>query len=159
MKNKLGVEYQKGVGLIEVLVTVLILSTALLTMASMQTRSLQYNHSAYLRSQANILAYDILDRARINRGNVSNYDIDLDDSIPNDSGSLAQRDMSQWRTLIDDTLPGGRGSIACDGAGRCSVTIDWLESNISEEAFGGVSAGGGGENRGSFSYTTNVGSQ
>ena len=65
------VNKQQGAGLIEVLVTVLILGTSLLALAALQSRSLQYNHSAYLRSQANILAYDILDRVRINRSNMS----------------------------------------------------------------------------------------
>src|SRR5690625_2050477 len=64
--NVLGVHRHRmrGVGLIEVLVTLIILSTALLTLTALQTRSLQFNHSAYLRSQANNFAYDILDRDR-----------------------------------------------------------------------------------------------
>src|SRR5690625_6205371 len=57
----------RGAGLIEVLVTLIILFTALLTLTALQTRSLQFKHSAYLLSQANNFAYAMLDRLRIIR--------------------------------------------------------------------------------------------
>ena len=57
---------EQGVGLIEVLVTLLILSTTLIALSALQTRSLQFNQGAYFRSQANALAYDMLDRIRVN---------------------------------------------------------------------------------------------
>src|SRR5690606_27805074 len=57
---------ERGVGLIEVLVTLLILSTTLIALSALQTRSLQFNQGAYFRSQANMLAYDMLDRIRVN---------------------------------------------------------------------------------------------
>ncbi len=117
---------QRGVGLIEVMVTVLILSTSLLGLAALQNRSLQYNHSAYLRSQANILAYDLLDRVRINRKNVSSYSLAIDAATP--SGSiLASQDLNQWRTTLGNALPGGTGGVTCDINRICTVTIRWQE--------------------------------
>ena len=67
--RKFNMRKEMGVGLVEVLVALLILSTALLALVSMQTRSLQFNHGAYMRSQANIFAYDIMERIRINNPN------------------------------------------------------------------------------------------
>jgi len=58
---------QAGFTLIEILVAMLILAIGMLGIAAMQLRGLQYNHDAYLRSQVNLLAYNISDRMRLNR--------------------------------------------------------------------------------------------
>lgn len=129
---------QSGVGLIEVLVTVLILATSLLAMGALQSRSLQFNHSAYLRSQANILAYDILDRMRINRENVDGYDgLALTDDAPT-GGDLASKDVREWLTDVERLLPGGDGAIECEGM-LCTVSLRWVDedelpSEIDEDA-------------------------
>lgn len=138
---------QQGAGLIEVLVTVLILGTSLLALAALQSKSLQYNHSAYLRSQANILAYDILDRVRINRANMSGYSLTMDAGKPSGT-TTAQVDMAEWLTNIETMLPGSDGAVACLAAsGLCTVTIQWSEQNSSGEAS---------EDQGSFVYTTRI---
>lgn len=125
---------QQGAGLIEVMVTALILGTSLLALAALQSKSLQYNHSAYLRSQANILAYDILDRVRINRRNVASYSLALDADKPTGT-SLAQTDMNEWLTNIETMLPGADGGVECLAATDfCTVTIKWAEQNSSGEA-------------------------
>ena len=62
-----------GFSMIEVLVTLLVLSIGLLGLAAMQVRSIKNTHSAYLRSQATYLAYDMLDRMRANMANINGY--------------------------------------------------------------------------------------
>ncbi|SDK80276.1 type IV pilus modification protein PilV [Microbulbifer yueqingensis] len=122
-----AISFQRGAGLIEVMVTVLILSTSLLGLAALQNRSLQYNHSAYLRSQANILAYDILDRARINRANLTSYSLAATDDAPTATG-LAPTDLREWRESLAAALPEGSGGIECSAVTRiCTVTIQWAE--------------------------------
>ncbi|MGL6160037.1 type IV pilus modification protein PilV [Microbulbifer sp.] len=143
---------QRGAGLIEVMVTVLILSTSLLGLAALQNRSLQYNHSAYLRSQANILAYDLLDRIRINRKNIDSYSLTAAADPP--AGSLlAQVDLREWRQNIASALPGGVGGISCTTAQVCTVTIQWSEQDGSgvADANGQVDA-----DLSSFQYTTRI---
>lgn len=138
---------QQGAGLIEVLVTVLILGTSLLALAALQSKSLQYNHSAYLRSQANILAYDILDRVRVNRANVASYSLGLADGKPSGT-TLAQQDMSEWLTNIETMLPGADGAVECVAAtGLCTVTVQWAEQNSSGETS---------EDQSQFVYTTRL---
>lgn len=145
--KQLRLNSQQGAGLIEVLVTVLILGTSLLALAALQSKSLQYNHSAYLRSQANILAYDILDRVRINRANVANYSLGVDDAKPTGS-TLAQADMNEWLTNIETMLPGADGGIECVAATSfCTVTIQWAEQNSSGDAS---------EDESEFVYTTRL---
>jgi len=65
MSIKLKRKYA-GFTMIEVLISVFVLAVGLLGLASLQARSLQFNFSAYQRSQANIMAYDIIDRMRAN---------------------------------------------------------------------------------------------
>ncbi|MFI2813093.1 type IV pilus modification protein PilV [Microbulbifer sp. YPW16] len=139
---------QRGAGLIEVMVTVLILSTSLLGLAAMQAASLQYNHSAYLRSQANILAYDLLDRVRLNRARMSDYNLDLDSDPPGAGGTLAKDDLIEWHDSVSDSLPDGDGGIDCDAAQRlCTIEITWSEQN---------STGEESEDSTTFQYTTKI---
>ena len=56
--------HQAGVGLIEVLVAVLVLSIGFLGVAALQARSLSTNNSAMVRSMATIASYSILDAMR-----------------------------------------------------------------------------------------------
>jgi type IV pilus assembly protein PilV len=125
--------YQQGTTLIEIVITVLILSTSLLAMATLQSRSLQFNKGASLRSQGNIFAYDIIDRIRINRGNISSniagYSADFG-ATPT-GNTLAVADVAAWRQNLANVLPGGEGKIACDGTTRvCTITIRWSEEQL-----------------------------
>ena len=131
---------QEGSTLIEVAVTVLILSVSLLSMATLQTRSLQFNQGASMRTQANIQAYDLIDRIRINRGvsssNISSYTAAYDAS-PAGGNALAAADVAAWRANIQRNLPGGKGAIACVSATRiCTISIKWSD----EQLFGAEAA-------------------
>lgn len=142
---------QQGVGLIEVLVTLLILSTSLLAMGALQTRSLQFNHSAYLRSQANIMAYDVLDRMRINRENYTEYERAFEAAAPSGS-SLAATDMAAWLDIVSTTLPGGDAAIECDADLLCSVSVRWIEQ--ADEA--GAAYDPAAPETATFTYTTRI---
>jgi len=147
---------QTGAGLIEVLVSLLILSISLLSIASLRTRSLQFNQSAYWRSQANILAVDLLDNMRVLRGQFENYDLEFGGNI--NGGSEADDIVSAWVERVDNVIPAGEGAIACDPVANslvvlCTVSIRWVETNI----FGEVDeADLDGEARTTFSYTTSI---
>lgn len=124
---------QNGMTLIEVLVAVLILSIGLLGLAGLQTTSLANNHNAYLRSQANILAYDIIDRMRANRAAALNgsYNIALDDDAPTGTG-IVQQDLNQWISALDGDLPSGDGSVSVS-SGAVTVIVQWDESRGQSE--------------------------
>lgn len=133
--NGIFIKKARGVGLVEVLVTLLLLSIALLTLTTLQSRSLQYNQGAYFRSQANIFAGDILERMRNNSGALTSYNIvaaayDLEAAAA--TGDLATVDVDQWRRSLAANLPAGQGSINCVAASNiCSITISWTEFNSS----------------------------
>jgi len=62
----------KGLSLIEILVTVVVLSIGLLGIAATQTLAMGYNHNAYLRSQATMLINELTERMSINLAAVDN---------------------------------------------------------------------------------------
>ena len=143
--NRSLVGHQRGVGLIEVLVTVLIISTALMGLATLQSRALQYNQGSYFRSQANILAADILDRMRT---------YTVVETVWVGGGSLPQinaaalADVEAWKNNIIASLPNGKGTLTCVNATRiCTVTIIW--SNLSQ-------SGQASDNLSTFAYTAKL---
>jgi type IV pilus assembly protein PilV len=64
---------QTGFSLIEVLVAMLVLAIGLLGLAALQTQGMRFNHDAYVRTSATSLAYDIVEKMRINRDNSTLY--------------------------------------------------------------------------------------
>ena len=57
---------RKGLSLIEILVTVLVLSIGLLGIAATQTVGMSFNHDSYLRSQATMLINELTERMSLN---------------------------------------------------------------------------------------------
>jgi len=130
----------KGFTLLEVLIAVLIFSVGLLGLAGMQIQGLKFNHGAYLRSQATLLAYDMLDRIRSN--STSDYTMSLTDAVgPSnctgtsascDSAAIVTFDKYEWKTALARVLPQGNGSIASDTSGttttpRVIISVQWLD--------------------------------
>ena len=67
MKTRLlSRQRQKGFSLVEVLVSVVILSVGILGVAGLQMLSLQQNRNSLFRADALLLGGDILDRMRAN---------------------------------------------------------------------------------------------
>lgn len=62
---------QRGVGLIEVLVALIVLSIGFLVSANMQLRGMRSNQHAFYQSQATMLLSEMMDRMRNNRAGVS----------------------------------------------------------------------------------------
>jgi len=69
---------QKGFTLIEILITVIVLSIGLLGLAGLQISGLRANLSSEARSKASILANDIAERMRTNPLGVQNEDAGAD---------------------------------------------------------------------------------
>jgi len=61
---------QSGIGLIEVLIAVVVLSVGFLAAAKMQIQGMRYSQSAYFLSQGNFMLRDMTDRMRGNRQGV-----------------------------------------------------------------------------------------
>jgi type IV pilus assembly protein PilV len=135
-----GIPVTRGSGftLVEVLVSLVILSVGLLGIAGMITTALRTNDGAYQRTEANIMAYSILDRMRGNRSSATQTGYDtaigtVNKPSPSCLGptaactppQMASWDIYEWKQELTANLPSGDGSIttALDANGVIDVTI------------------------------------
>lgn len=125
---------QTGFTLIEILVTVVISAIGLLGLAGLQAAALSYNSTAYQRSQATNLAYDIIDRARANAAAARNGDYNVSFGFSNQgTGTLAQQDLSEWRQSLINSLPAGTAEVFWDNVNRVfRVIVQWDDSRGQE---------------------------
>jgi type IV pilus assembly protein PilV len=130
---------QSGATLIEILVSVLILSFGLLGMAALQTRALQGNQSSVQRSQAIMLSQYMMDAMRVDRENAkgSMYNTAFVCGPDGISGTdtLAKNNMRNWLDNIEKGLgvtadTGSCGSITCNASYQCTVKIKWDDSKV-----------------------------
>ena len=140
---RVGSRHQTGVGLIEVLVAVLVLSIGFLGVAALQARSLSTNNSAMVRSMATIASYSILDamRADITNALGGKYNGTVKgNSCPTSTGTLAQAQLAQWCST--ELQPLGQsattiGKISCSAASGvqsavCTITIQFDDSRAGD---------------------------
>lgn len=143
-----GFSRQAGVGLIEVLVSVLVLSIGFLGMAALQSKALSNNNSAMVRSMGTISMYSILDAMRVDLAGVQNDHYDgLKVTVPSDwsepgdctgaskGGDLTKANQNQWCDDLGSLLgPGTTGEITTDASGTTyTITITFND----ERATGG----------------------
>ena len=155
-----------GFSLLELLVTLVVLSIGLLGLGLMQTTGLGLTKAAYSRTQAMMLASDIADRIRANENSAANYVGTAVAGSPNckagnlcSGTQLATSDLNDWANRVALELPSGVGTIydvasttaPCPGytatsvlAGFMRVHITWSEVNngtASQNLTGGASGG------------------
>lgn len=117
---------QRGFSMIEVLIAVLVLSIGLIGLASLQGVSLQFNNSAYLRSQATNLAYDMADRVRANRAAALNFQYNLAVAAATPApGALPDTDLNEWRTALQNSLPAGTGEVEVRPDNTLAIVVCW----------------------------------
>ena len=124
--------YQRGVGLIEVLVSVAVVSIGLLGVAALQTAALRSNQSSNERVNGVIAAYSILEAMRANRtvAAAGNYNLAFNET-PGNGSSVAEKDLRWWRDQLAAGLNGGTGAVDCASAAPvCIVTVRWNDSRV-----------------------------
>ena len=163
---------QRGFSMIEVLVTLLIISLALLGTAGLQAYSMRQNQSGQFRSQAVFLGADLADRIEANRERaVAGAYVLAQSSVPNaldttcatgpcPAAQLAVFDLSQWQNAVFLALPQSSWAVAQTVVGNPStytITISWVDrrTDVTNAAFDaapglGINAAGTGER---FFYT------
>jgi type IV pilus assembly protein PilV len=132
---KAGLHFQCGVGLVEVMVAVLVLSIGLLGLAGLQVRTLRNSQSALERGVAVIETHAIVDAMRADRVNAigDDFDIALGDSAPTGT-TFAEVALAGWRAnLITSLGEAATGSVACNGA-DCMIVIQWNDSRGTQTA-------------------------
>ncbi|MCK9284995.1 MAG: type IV pilus modification protein PilV [Rhodocyclaceae bacterium] len=141
---------QSGASLIEVLVSMLIVAVGVLGLAALQARAMNAEFESYQRSQAILLANDMVERLRMNRTamgsfknitdpatGVSYLGTAGDDSYVVDCTSTqAGKDLCAWSLLLQGSaetnsggskigaMAGARGCISYDPATEISGVVD-----------------------------------
>ena len=121
--------------MLEVLITIVILSLGLLGFAGLQAYSLKTNRIALQRSLATMYAYSIIDCMRVNRVQAlaGSYNLAaLSSSQATDHSTVAKDDVHDWLDAIHGDLPNGMGKITVNG-NMATVQIQWAENLSSSD--------------------------
>lgn len=137
-KHRAYLRAEAGVGLIEILIAVLVLSIGILGIAALQTRALANNSSSTARTMATIASYSILDAMRADRANAlaGSYTTTVTvGSCPTTSGTLAQYQLMNWCQGSGSNPPDGLASLGTGTTGMitcapalCTVTITYNDT-------------------------------
>lgn len=109
-----------GISLIEIMVTMFVMTIGLLGLAGLQSASLKFNNIANLRTVAIIQSYDLMDRMRANKKalNEGFYDDPTATANANCSTTtgctplqMAEDDFAAWDALNASLLPEGKGFV------------------------------------------------
>lgn len=118
---------QRGVGLVEILVAVLVLSIGLLGLAGLQVRTLRNGQSALERGVAVVESHAIIDAMRsdlINAVENDAYELEHTDTPPTGT-TFAETVLRNWRNnLVSSLGTGATGRVACNG-GLCTIEVMW----------------------------------
>lgn len=165
--RRIGARNQAGAGLLEVMISVLIMGIGLLGIAAMQATALRNGQSSLERSQAVIQSYAILDVMRANRidaiaGYYNTTAVQcaaaaVDTSQPAGQQS-AQGEVNTWLASLKrsvgvtgDTSTCGQITCAANtiGGGTCTVLVQWDDSRGSTTNTSGTATatGEGGSTR------------
>lgn len=135
--------HQRGAGLIEVLIAVLVLSLGLLGALKLQTEGVRQNADSRYTVLAAALAHDALDAITYDRfGDKSDWlgidsigtphtcSSEADSSSASASASADGDRADSWRDKVACDLPGGKAKLSCAdsataGARTCKVELRW----------------------------------
>ena len=150
MNSKPYLKNQMGAGLMEVLVSLLILAIGLLGVVSLQSKGLGSNQQAMFVTEAHFLAQDMADRMLAfgsadfngNSGAGDNYSgIDVSGAFTGaepqcssacDAGAILQFDRNQWHKALDDSsLPRARGRVIKTGD-IFAIQVMWDQDRTGE---------------------------
>ncbi|MGQ9724284.1 MAG: type IV pilus modification protein PilV [Tepidimonas sp.] len=120
---------QRGAGLVEIMIAVVILSIGIIGIVRLQLAAMRNADSAYLHTQSSLLIYDILDAMRADRTAALAHAYDLPKTCQRlpPGNTLATRVHSAWIASIKQALgdhAGTCGEIWCD-QGLCRIRIYW----------------------------------
>ncbi|HEY0686736.1 MAG TPA: type IV pilus modification protein PilV [Steroidobacter sp.] len=119
-----GRRVQTGVGLIEVLISVVVLSFGMLGLAGLQLWSLKNNQSSMERSLAVVHTHSIVEAMRADRANAvaGSFNTSAEGAREEPFATAA---LATWRASLVDALgPGASGNVDCE-EDLCTITVRW----------------------------------
>lgn len=156
LPKKISMKSEAGFTLIEALVAIMIMALGLIGLALMQAQGLKFTTGAYSRTQASMLANDIIDRMRVHGDEImrqdsldgdpadyigayvdaattieagSNQCADAGDAI--DPENLVAHNVACWKDLVDEQINGTATIDFSEGSPTLlNITINWTERAI-----------------------------
>lgn len=126
--------YSTGFSLIEILVTMVILSFGLLGVAGLLVSGVSNAASSEAMSKASQLSADMADRIRANpagaRSSSSQYITTYADDVPIDLSTIANQDKKVWLEALARELPQGDGKITYTTNGgdfKVEIEVRWSQ--------------------------------
>lgn len=131
--RRLAGPYPRGIGLIESLIAVAILSFGLIGLMGMQARMISSATEAQLRGTAAQLADELLSLARVDTGNAACYTLPQAGTC---SSAVAAASTTDWGTRVGSSLPGTVTRTVSLNAptGRLTVRIGWTARDTADAA-------------------------
>jgi len=117
---------QGGFTLIEILITTLIFSFAMLSLTQLQSTASKQASSSALHNLATVYALTILEQMRADRVAVlaGQYNLAQNTTLSS-SDATSSSVLQQWQSELANLLPEGQGSIECSSLGQCKISIFW----------------------------------
>ena len=141
--------FHNGFSMVEILVTLVIISTALFGTAGLQVYSMMFSKSSQNRTQAAILSSDIVERMEANKlGSLAGAYAVATASSPSaaatvcstascDSTALAKWDLDQWGNSIALFLPDPTWTVTYAPAGATAtyqILITWNDRSTDQSS-------------------------
>lgn len=133
-----GPRGQRGIGMLEVLIAIVVLSIGLIGMASLQISGLRFNRDAFLRSQATVLIYDVIEQMRIDAVNAidngaysASYSQAASDVSCNSNNMDASSATTCWQVYMRDHVPGASLNVAGPSGtdnNQFTVSLSWSDT-------------------------------
>jgi len=124
---------QKGFSLIEVLVSMLLISFGLLSLGNLQTRNLHFSTEAYTETQKTLYLKELVEMLRANKASakLGDYNVTLSSfsEITIATSSIADIDRYNWFNNLNNTLPGAKASINCGNDSRCVLELQYTATS------------------------------
>ncbi|MES2072676.1 MAG: type IV pilus modification protein PilV [Pseudomonadota bacterium] len=148
-KRNAGLSRQRGVAMMEVLVTIVVIAIGALGLASLQLTSMKFNKESAVRSKATLLTIELSDRMRSNMVGVKagsysrnyGYTAALTSTVTAPgcgsgsectSAQMATLDLADWLKDIANDLPSGTGAIvpATNNFNSYNIVVMWKEKSL-----------------------------
>lgn len=139
--------HQSGIGLVEILVSLLVLAIGILGFAGLQLRALNSTGESHYRSQAMAIAQDLTERVAVNNlvparyANPNNWPTSpvKTGALPQScvgagnncsANNIADWDIDQISWQAGHLLPDGRALMrACNGSAATCIIVSWNEQD------------------------------
>lgn len=139
MNTRFKQRYQTGFSLVEVLITLVIMSVGMLGIAGLYVQSMQAGRTSMLRHHAVTLAGDVADRIRANPTAAIAYidPVGADNdcvlgTVDCTPAQMAANDILLWKAQASENLPGGDVTVVFTAANgftppNYQITVSWTE--------------------------------